>query len=281
MKKITIILTRYNESNKLIIPGLKKLSTQEKIKGTVLFLDQKKDVEIKKLCKKLSNQFIKFIYKNISKKSLSHARNIGIKLAKTEIVLFLDSDAIPEKDWAIELIKGLNSPNTAIVGSKSSPLWKTSPKWYNKTGPALEVYSIFNPSNNSKEVNRIVGVGFGINKKLLGTNSYFNENLGRRPGSLLGGEETELCNRAREKGLKIYYISSSKVKHQIQQDRMGFNWLMNRFFYGGIGKAYIKGTPEIQSKQYSLKDKIFILIISPAYIAGYIYGRLKNVRKIN
>jgi len=43
------------------------------------------------------------------------ARNIGVKLASGEIVVFIDSDCIAEKSWLEELIRGLNEDN-AIAG---------------------------------------------------------------------------------------------------------------------------------------------------------------------
>nr|MBA4405532.1 hypothetical protein [Nanoarchaeum sp.] len=276
MINATVVLTRYNESNKIITPCLSSLSNQKNINLEILFLDQTEDAIIKKLCKTLSNKNIKIKHHKIAAKSLSYARNIGINLSKTKLVLFIDSDAIPQEDWAFELVKSLEFENVGAVGSKSIPLWKSKPKWYNKTLPAKEVYSLFDLGNKTIKTKRVVGVGFGINKKIIDKESYFNEKLGRRPGSLLGGEETDLCNRIRKIGLDIYYVPSSVVQHQIQTNRMGLGWLINRFFYGGIGKAYVGGTPEVKSKKYNMQDKIFVLIISLPYLVGYLYGRLKK-----
>jgi len=280
MKNISVILTRYNESNKLIIPCLKKLAKQKNIRVDIFFLDQKSDNQIKKLCNGLSNQDIKIFYKKIPIISLSYARNYGIKLAKTDKILFIDCDAIPDKNWAYELLKIFDiNEKIAIVGGKSEPLWLKKPKWYHKSNIIREIYSLIDLSNEPIKTMKIVGVNFGINKKLLKEESYFNENLGRRPGSLLGGEESDLCKRSINKGFLIYYTPQAIVKHQIQIDRMSLKWILRRFYYGGVGKAIIGGLPKTYSKKRNIYDKlIFPLIVIP-YFIGYLNGKIKKYRK--
>ena len=51
MKKATVIITRYEESNNLIIQCIEAISSQKNIDLDVYFLDQKNDEIIKKLCK--------------------------------------------------------------------------------------------------------------------------------------------------------------------------------------------------------------------------------------
>lgn len=277
MNKITITLTRYRESNDLINPCLKMLAKQKKIKAEIYFLDQKYDKNTKKLCKNISSKNIKFLYKVIPDKSLSYARNEGIKLAKTDIILFIDCDAIPMKDWAFELAKIFKIDNKiAVVGGKSIPKWIKNPSWYHKSNIAMDVYSLIDISNKVTPTEKIVGVNFAINKKHLGNEAMFNVNLGRRPGSLLGGEETDFCRRILKKGFKIYYTPYAVVKHQIQKDRMTLYWLIKRFYYGGLGKAMIGGAPKTYSSKRNIYDIFLMAIIIVPYVIGYLKGRIKN-----
>jgi len=48
--------------------------------------------------------------------NLSMSRNIGIAMAKGDIVAFIDDDAVPEPDWLDRLIAGFNDPKVAAVG---------------------------------------------------------------------------------------------------------------------------------------------------------------------
>ena len=276
MKKITIIITRYNESNELIIPCITSISNQKNVEAVTYFLDQKKDEYMERLCNNLSNKKIKIIYKNIPAISLSNARNTGIRLAKTDYVLFTDCDAIPDTNWAYELALPFTiSKKIAIIGGKSSPKWLSKQKWYHHSNILMDIYSLLDLGENIKEIDRIVGVNFVLNKKLLGKDSFFNENLGRRPGSLLGGEESELCKRAIKKGFKIFYNGKARVQHQIQKDRMNLKWIIRRFYYGGYGKALIGGAPKTYSQKRNIYDKLVLGIVTIPYLIGFIKGKIK------
>jgi len=45
------------------------------------------------------------------------ARNTGIKAAKFPIVVNMDHDCIPEKDWLKELVKGFEDPKVGVISS--------------------------------------------------------------------------------------------------------------------------------------------------------------------
>jgi GT2 family glycosyltransferase len=280
MKKITIIITRYNESNILVNSCLNAISKQEGIKIITYFLDQKNDEKIKSLCKELSNNKVKIIYKNIPVKSLSYARNIGINLSKTKIVLFTDADAIPNKEWAYELFKiFIKDDKIAIVGGMAIPKWAIKPKWYHKSNTLMDKYSIFDLGRNIKETEEIVGVNFGLNKNLLTKETFFDENLGRRPGSLLGGEESDLCKRAKKIGFKVFYNGKAIVQHQIQEDRMNLLWVIKRFYYAGYGKAIVGGMPKTYSSKRNIYDRLILIIIFLPYLIGFLRGKLSKLNK--
>ncbi len=280
MNKITIVITRYNETDDLVNPCLIAVSKQRDIQAIVYFLDQKQDKKIKSLCKKLSNKNIQLIYKNIPVKSLSYARNIGIKLSKTDIVLFTDADAIPNTNWATSLAQIFNSKKRiAIVGGKSIAKWLIKPKWYHKSNILMDAYSILDKGNKTKETDTIVGVNFGLNKNLLKKEAFFDEDLGRRPGSLLGGEESDLCKRTIKKGFKVFYNGESIVQHQVQKDRMNLSWVLKRAYYWGYGRAMLGGAPRIYATQRNFYDKLVLLIIFPAYVVGFFIGKIKRIKQ--
>jgi len=285
MKKVSIIVTRYNEPNSLINPCLVALSKQKDIVANVYFLDQKKDKKIKSFCEKLSSKNIKIIYKNIPAKSLSYARNKGISLSKTEIILFIDADAIPLQDWAFELAKIFNSKKKiAVVGGKTNPKWLINPKWYHNSNILMETYSDLDLGGGIKEVDRITGGNAGLNKKILKEETFFDENLGRRPGSLLSGEECDLCKRTKKKGFRIFYNGNAIIQHQIQKERMNLSWVMKRFYWGGYGRAIMGGMPKTYTNKRNIYDKLILMIIFIPYLIGFLRGKMKcilvNILKI-
>lgn len=277
MNKATIIVTRYNEPNSLIHPCLVALSKQRNISTLVYFLDQEEDNETKVLCNNLSTKNVKIVYKIITAKSLSYARNLGIKLSKTDIILFTDSDAIPSENWASELTRTFTINNKiAIVGGKAIAKWLTKPKWYHHSNILMDAYSTIDLGEETKETDKIVGVNFGFKKSLLKKEASFDENLGRRPGSLLGGEETDLCERTIKKGFSVFYNGKAVVQHQIQKDRMNLSWIFKRSYYWGYGRAIAGGMPKTYTTKRNFYDKLILLLILFPYSLGFLRGKIKK-----
>ena len=58
------------------------------------------------------------IIDNKTNKGLGYCRNLGIKLAKNNLVASIDSDVVPEKDWLKNLYTSLKKNNSVYCGGK-------------------------------------------------------------------------------------------------------------------------------------------------------------------
>jgi len=270
---LTICLTRYNEPNWLVWQTLESLSNQRYVRADVLFLDQTHDKEIEERLENLNNENIRFKRIRIPEKSLSFARNYAIKNSSNNYLLFIDSDAIAEENWAFQLSNSLSSNDVAIVGGKVLPMWHKRPLAITSAKIVLEQYSIFDIGETELKILKVVGANFGLNKKLLCNQAYFDEKLGRQKGILLGGEETDLCDRASSLGLSIRYNGKAIIHHQILPERISYKWIFRRIYYGGLGRALKKGLPKPTHKM-GIWDFVIIPIILPWYAAGYLHGRI-------
>ena len=68
----------------------------------------------------------------------------------------------------------------------------------------------------------------------------FDPELGRAGGSLLSGEEIELCLRIERGGGKIVYVPQSRVRHAVGAERLTPDWMLARVEAGGYGQAIIE-----------------------------------------
>lgn len=266
---VTITFTRYDEPNWLIIETLESLSKQIGINATILFLDQRDDGEIQSIIETFNTENLNFIRELIPAKSLSYARNTAIKKSAYDQILFIDSDAVAKPDWAANMTDALLREDIGIVGGRIFLKWHKRPLLLARARVVKEQYSGLDLGTAIKETQKVVGASFAINRNLLGSNAYFDENLGRREGILLGGEETDLCNRAQLAGLKVLYQGSAVVDHQVLPERITYSWIFKRIFYAGYGRAQSGGQPS-PSHQMGVWDYLFIPIILPFYIAGFI-----------
>jgi len=273
---ITIALTRYNEPDQLLNLTLESLARQQEVTAKVLVLDQSFQKETKDFCDSLCSENIEFDYQVIPSKGISYARNVAVNLCQTDILLLTDPDMLLASDWAYCLSSTLMDKNCAIVGSKIIPRWHSHPRWYMKSNIMTDQYSLIDLGYAEKETSRIIGGSMGINIKQIRRQAYFNENLGRRKGTLLGGADSEFCERAIQNGFKVYYTGRTVAHHQILESRMNLLWISRKFYYSGFSRAMRGGRPSAMNKKRGTADYIVLGVFAPFYITGLLIGLLKK-----
>jgi glycosyltransferase involved in cell wall biosynthesis len=278
MPDATITLTRYAEPNWLFLETLVSIREQVNSVLQVLVLDQQDDTNIKDFCFQYSTPIVQFIYIVIPAKSLSYARNEAIHLCTTELLFYIDTDAVAEPNWAIELITAMNANNAAIAGGKIIPKWHKSPGFLQRSDLILEQYSMLDLGDEVVYVKKVIGASFAINLKLLASLAHFDEELGRQNGKLLGGEETQMCADAIQQNLMVIYVGAAVVHHQVMPERVAFSWIAKRMYYGGYSRALRGGKPEPNNaaNKFTQWDYMALTLLLPFYITGFVSAKLAN-----
>ena len=112
---------------------------------------------------------------------LAVSRNIGILSSTSDIIAFIDDDALAPVDWIEKIQRGFIG-SADVIGGPCKPLYLSSPpKWWNE-----KLFGIFVGIGNSG----IIGCNFAVKKEIFNKIGYFNEKLGRRQGKLISREET-------------------------------------------------------------------------------------------
>ncbi|MBI3831245.1 MAG: glycosyltransferase family 2 protein [Planctomycetes bacterium] len=149
---------------------------------------------------------------------VAHARNRALKEARGEMVFFLDDDIAVEPEWMLRHLEVHAQLKVDLVVGKTG-LWyveKQPPDWMR---PALE--SILSFKNLGEDVRAIANPGdcisqnLSMTRKVFETVGAFNTALGRRPGSLLGGEEIDFVERAMQAGFMAGYAPRAVGLHWI------------------------------------------------------------------
>lgn len=271
MVSTTITLTRHGEPNRLIFGTLKALALQEDVRAVVLFFDQIPNAETASLCHSLDSENVRFNYRSLEPCGISRARNTAIRACRTETLLFIDADAIPDPGWAASLAGTLLQDNVGIAGGRILPVWHRPPLLISKARIVFEQYSMLDFGNGVLEVPRVVGASFGVHLERLGQEARFDEDLGRQDGLLLGGEESDLCTRTQAAGLQILYQGKAVVHHQVLPERIRYRWIFRRLFYAGVNRALRGGMPS-PSHRMALWDYVFMPLVMIPYALGYLKG---------
>lgn len=281
MMPVSVVVTRYREPNEVFHALLRALSSQKNAHIQAVILDQVDDRSTEELCKKLSNDNVRFEYSFFEARNLSHARTEGFRRARYDKILITDSDGVPAENWAYEMSNALNDPRVAIVGSRIFPKWLRKPNILTRSNIVIDQYSLLNLGDKELENAKAIGVSFGLDRGKIKEETYMDEKISRRNGLLLSGDETDLWTRVLKKGLISKYIPSTFVYHQISKERCRVQWTLKRLFYAGVTRRQCGGFPRPTHKR-NFYDFLFAPIILPVYFAGYIGQKiLFRLKRIN
>jgi glycosyltransferase involved in cell wall biosynthesis len=144
-----------------------------------------------------------------SKKGIGPPRNIGIKMAKGDIVCFTDSDCIVEKNW-LEKIFTFFKQNSEVDGV-GGPIF---PYPYNQNKIQKLTGELF--VEDQRYPKKLEKVQFGSSQGIIfGTNSAYKKEVFISAGgySEPGGSNLELSWRLVSKGRNLFFNPDIKVYH--------------------------------------------------------------------
>ena len=175
---------------------------------------------------------------------LSHARNLGLAASGAAWTAFLDDDAVPAPDWAQRMAEAIAAlpPDAAALGGRIVPEWESPlPGWW---PPSLRGVLTIVEWDGVGEEGRdlppgvaVYGANMAFHTASLRMIGGFPEELGRVGGRLLSGEEVEVLDRLRARGLRVFYDGRIAVRHSIQRDRLKPGWLLSRLHWQGATDA--------------------------------------------
>jgi GT2 family glycosyltransferase len=241
------------------------------------------------------NKNIDKIILNDKNLGLSESRNKGIKEAKGDIIAFFDDDAVADENWLEELVKMYEEKEAIAAGGKLLPKWKKpkKPKFLPE-----EYYWLVGATHKGfpekvTEVRNTFGSNLSFKADVLRELGGFRSEMGVKGKGLLQGEETELCERMRNKfGKGVIYNPDAIVYHKVFPERLKIRFLLKRAFWQGYSKRMMKelgysieeesdfvknlifnSIPErLKPSLTNLLQLVFLGILTLAVAWGYIFG---------
>jgi GT2 family glycosyltransferase len=179
---------------------------------------------------------------NGHQKGLSGARNTAVAAAVSDLVAFLDDDAVPEANW-LESMRGTYQQIGVVgVGGSVLPDWQERRPWWfpdeflwvvgcSYTGLPSTVSAIRNP----------IGANMSFRRSAFEAAGLFSEALGRVGTVPVGCEETELSIRVGKRFGSgcILLQPDAVVRHHVTPERATFSYFRRRCWSEGRSKATV------------------------------------------
>ncbi len=271
MKGISIIICSYNSSSR-IEATLEHIANQELygLRCEVVLVDNNcSDDTLAVAQKKWKDCGEPFELRIVEEKEpgLSFARKTGVRAAEGETLIFCDDDNWLEKTYLQNVVLGfLRYPDAGILGAWSDASFEPAqliPEWFEQIKGSMAVGG--KPDNDCL-VQEVWGAGMAI-LKIVASEIFLTNNVlsGRKGDSLVSGEDSEICEKARNLGYKIYKLTSLKYTHFITGNRLTWKYVTR------LNKGF--GFSSMENSFHSYNKSMFLLIL------GYSFYSLKTILK--
>lgn len=277
--KTSIIVLTFNglELNKKCITSILKNTEGD---FEIVIVDNASSDGTVDYLKSLDDSRINIEY-NKNNVGFAEGNNQAAKMAKGELLVFLNNDTEVTKNWIMPLQKAIGSKDVGVAGSKLLyPDGKIQHAGvvFSYKGMPRHIYrrfeNDFSPANKEREFQAVTGACLAIKKELFVRLSGFDE------GYINGLEDVDLCFKVRELSLKVMYCPKSTVIHHesVSKDRF-------KHLYRNI-EHYQKKWPNVKEDEDEIYRQdgfgplfIFKQHINNRYLTGNYLAKIKTVLK--
>ena len=184
---------------------------------------------------------------------LSYARNRGIMESQGEVLVYVDDDAVVNREYLQTYADFFNRNKEAVAaGGPITPRYDgcEEPSWMSHYTRQL-VTGELNLGTREREFPKGAFPGGGnaaYRKSVFNEVGLFNVELGRKGNSLIGAEEKDLFDKMTSRGMKFYYLPNAILYHLIPPKKLTQDYF-DRLTYGiGVSERY--RTMQIGKKKY-------------------------------
>ena len=148
-------------------------------------------------------------YHRIPVRGLPNARNVGVGLARGDVVLFLDDDTVPAPDLVKQHAARYDDPGVAGVGGRVTGGYDAASgpvgRFNTRDGTVLRNFG----AREACEVDHLPGGNMSFRREVFRAVGGFDVAFG---GASIG-EETDFCLRARRAGFRLVFEPRAAVDH--------------------------------------------------------------------
>ena len=241
---ISVVIPTYNEEKRIAdcLRAIKEGSLQPLEIIVADGMSKDKTVEI-------AQSFGAVVVTN-EKRHAAGGRNAGIKVAKGDVIAFIDGDCIADKDWLKEIDRAFEEEDIDGLGTYIEPA-ETDNKYEEFWGKLSlqilmsygdEPYYVTEKTLNSAFITASCAYKKSLLEKLEGFSDYFANNA----------EDIDLCWRAFDSGAKLKYVPTAKI---IAHSPRTLKGICKKSYRNGISSSKLQKV--YSGKKFCIDKKLY------------------------
>ncbi|WP_231965664.1 glycosyltransferase family 2 protein [Mycobacterium sp. E802] len=182
------------------------------------------------------------VAENRYQQGLSGGKDTGVEMTSSDVVAFLDDDAVAHPDWLRHFRDAYTDENIVGVGGTTLPRWENArPRWFPE-----EFDWVLGCTFTGREpgpVRNLLGGNASFRREVFSVAGGFPSHIGRTSAQRrpLGCEETEFCIRVRQHRPEWEFVFEPQavIWHRVPATRESFSYFRSRCFAEGLSKAAV------------------------------------------
>ena len=237
----TVILTTFNRCEHLrtALDSLQRQRVPEGFEWEVLVVDNNSSDDTRQVIESFAAREpgrIRYLFEGRQGKTF--ALNTAIAQAKGATLAFTDDDVTLDPEWLASLVTRMREYRCGGAGGRIVPTWtQPKPKWLETDGPfrlGSVVVSMDLVTIPSWFYDRLpLGANMAITADALRRVGLFRTDLGPTTGSLIRGEDSDICRRLLAAGERLLYVPDAVVFHPVDDRRVTRAYFERYYFDQG------------------------------------------------
>jgi hyaluronan synthase len=286
-KKFTVIIPCYNEEYEYLIKTIQSVQDAKGDKQMILVDNNSDKPETLKAIKKIRKKFPDFLILHEKRQGKRFAHSKGLEYAKGEVVVFIDSDTIVDKDAFIEIVKPFSDENIGAVAGQVK-LANRDKNLLTKSIAAMFWTSsnIFRKASSSAGYMQVIAGCLSAYRKdllLKLEHDYLNQKFLGRPCAI--SDDRFLTQRIQARfGKKIEYIESAICWTFMPETYIKFWKTIERWRRGVLRETFlIWKEPKRNAKLmfFDMQFNFIVITIAVFLRIALIYTIITNVLTFN